>query len=122
MPGQQVSLDYYARLNVPEFSSKDVIKASYRKLALMNHPDRGGNCKLMQRINEAYDTLMKNKENYDALLRSVKFQPVAMPFDFEFKFDMSEIFAQAFTKGFDGWYQTASSNSNTTGTTATGGF
>lgn len=41
------------------------IKAAYRKLALVHHPDRGGNEEKMKEVNEAYEFLVKNKERYD---------------------------------------------------------
>lgn len=37
-----------------EFSTVDQIKAEYRRLALLYHPDRGGNTATMQEINSQY--------------------------------------------------------------------
>ena len=104
-PSQRIALDFYARINVPECSDKLTIKASYRKLALQHHPDRGGSTVLMQRINEAYDVLMKNKEAYDELLRRIKNPPV-MVFEFSFGNDWGN---------FHGWTQTQGKATTATG-------
>jgi len=98
-PGQQVSLDYYQWLNVPEFSVKEVIKASYRNLALKNHPDRGGSTKLMQRINEAYDILIKHKEAYDALLIRIRQPKIEIIFEYAFS-NVGGGWTNATTSGF----------------------
>jgi len=50
-------MDYYNILGVTKTASQADIKKAYRKLAMKNHPDRGGDEKLFQKISEAYDTL-----------------------------------------------------------------
>ena len=73
--------DYYKILKVTEDTTPEVIKSSYRALALRFHPDRNmGNEKeaegKMKVINEAYETLgdpVKRRE-YDLARRPV-FQP-----------------------------------------------
>lgn len=61
----------YEVLEIKEGSSKDEIKKAYRNLAKKYHPDQYGNNPLrdlaedkMREINEAYDYLMKNSDNY----------------------------------------------------------
>ena len=39
------------------------LKKQYKKLALANHPDRGGNVKDMQEINSEYDKLFEQLKN-----------------------------------------------------------
>jgi hypothetical protein len=39
----------------------DALKSAYRKAALKNHPDRGGDPEAMKKVNVAYDTLLKEK-------------------------------------------------------------
>jgi molecular chaperone DnaJ len=57
--------DYYEILGVPRDSDEDAIRAAYRKLAHLYHPDKTGGDKpaedKLKEINEAYDVL-KNKE------------------------------------------------------------
>ena len=50
-------MDYYKVLGVPASATQDEIKSAYRKLAMKHHPDRGGDPKKFQEIQEAYDTL-----------------------------------------------------------------
>ena len=50
-------IDYFRELELPADSSKDDIKKSYRRLAMKYHPDRGGDTKKMQQIQEAYRIL-----------------------------------------------------------------
>ena len=61
--------NHYKTLGLSNFSPITDIRRSYRKLALIHHPDRGGDADRMKEINEAYDTLMKNKAFYDSQLR-----------------------------------------------------
>ena len=50
-------MNYYNILGVNKTASPDEIKRAYRKLAMQHHPDKGGDEKTFQQINEAYDTL-----------------------------------------------------------------
>jgi curved DNA-binding protein len=50
-------MDYYNILGITKTASQEQIKKAYRKLAMKNHPDRGGDEKHFQKISEAYDTL-----------------------------------------------------------------
>lgn len=42
-------------LGIEPGSSKDEIKKAYRRLAIKHHPDKGGDPKEFQRVQEAYD-------------------------------------------------------------------
>lgn len=47
----------------------DELKKEYRRLAMMNHPDRGGNLEIMQQINAEHDKafeILKKKVNAKA--------------------------------------------------------
>jgi len=46
-----------AMLGLPSDATPDQVKAAYRRMALMHHPDRGGDTETMTEINEAYETL-----------------------------------------------------------------
>ncbi|KDO30582.1 hypothetical protein SPRG_04483 [Saprolegnia parasitica CBS 223.65] len=69
-------LDLYSILDVPPHASMDDVKAAYRKLALLHHPDRkapqgsipsGASSSFFQDVNEAYDTLssVESRTQYD---------------------------------------------------------
>ena len=49
--------DHYATLGVPRTATADEIKRAFRKLASQHHPDKGGDTKKFQDIQEAYATL-----------------------------------------------------------------
>lgn len=59
--------NYYEVLGVNENSSFDDIKKSFRKLSLKHHPDKGGDVKTFNKINEAYQVLGNDekKRQYD---------------------------------------------------------
>jgi len=65
--------DYYKVLNVKKTDSDEIIKKSYKKLAMKFHPDKAEENKKkeyekkFQEINEAYDTLSNSekKQRYD---------------------------------------------------------
>ena len=44
---------------VPTPATLDELKAQYRKLAMMHHPDRGGNLDTMKAINNEHDALFE---------------------------------------------------------------
>jgi len=50
-------MDHYSTLGVDRNSSPEDIKRAYRKLASQHHPDKGGDTKKFQEIEEAYRTL-----------------------------------------------------------------
>lgn len=60
--------DFYQTLGVAENASQDEIQKAYRKLAMKNHPDRGGDTNKFQEISQAYDTLSNpdKRAQYDA--------------------------------------------------------
>lgn len=49
--------DKYAALHLLPTAPPELVKAAYRCLAMLNHPDRGGDTRAMQAINEAYEAL-----------------------------------------------------------------
>ena len=54
--------DYYAELGVARTASADEIKRAFRKLASQHHPDRGGDTRKFQTIQEAYATLSDDQK------------------------------------------------------------
>ena len=63
-------MTYYSILGVDQSASQDDIKKAYRKLAMKNHPDRGGNADKFKEISVAYDTLSDpaKRSQYDQQL------------------------------------------------------
>lgn len=61
----------YEILGVAEGATDGVIRSGYKKMALVHHPDRGGNTDDFQRIKEAYDRLSdeRARKKYDLGLR-----------------------------------------------------
>lgn len=49
----------HAVLHLLPDAPADLVPVVYRHLAKVNHPDRGGDTREMQRINEAYETICK---------------------------------------------------------------
>lgn len=60
-------MDYYSILGVDEESSDKDIKQAFRKLSMKHHPDRGGEKKVFQKINQAYEVLrdQQKRQQYD---------------------------------------------------------
>ncbi len=50
-------MSFYEVLGVDKDASKDAIKKAYRKLAMKEHPDKGGDPEKFKKISEAYETL-----------------------------------------------------------------
>ena len=54
-------MDYYAVLKITNRNcTLEDIKKAFYKLAHIHHPDKGGDTKEFQKINEAYQWLQKN--------------------------------------------------------------
>lgn len=51
----------YSVLQVSEGASIEVVRAAYRALSLIHHPDKGGDTKSYHRIQSAYEELQKKK-------------------------------------------------------------
>ena len=49
--------DHFRVLHLRETAPVELIEASYRVLARLHHPDRGGSTEAMQAINGAYTAL-----------------------------------------------------------------
>lgn len=58
--------DLYKMLDLTENATFEEVKRSYRKKALLLHPDKGGDPELFKNINLAYETLKrKNEKTHD---------------------------------------------------------
>ena len=55
---------YYELLGVEKTATYDEIRKAFRKAALKNHPDRGGDKEKFQELNQAYEVL-SDKEKRD---------------------------------------------------------
>jgi curved DNA-binding protein len=79
----------YQTLGVNRDATSDDIKRAYRKLASKHHPDRGGDTKVFQEIQTAYDTLSdpQRRAAYDNPGFGGGFRADA-PFDFQTIFDI----------------------------------
>ena len=73
-------MDYYQILGVPPTASSDEIKRAYKKKVMQHHPDRGGNVKQFQQVQDAYEAL-SNPQKQQAHTKT--------PFS-----DFSEVFTQ----------------------------
>jgi len=51
-------------MKIPPLSSIKDIKRQYKKLAKQYHPDKMGDSKMMEKLNESYKILMDYCENY----------------------------------------------------------
>lgn len=60
-------MDYYSILGLKRNATQDDIKKAYRKLAMKNHPDRGGDSNQFAKISEAYEILSdpQKRSQYD---------------------------------------------------------
>jgi len=57
----QMALD---TLELPTFIQKEDLKKQYHFLAKKNHPDKGGDAEVMEKLNDAYTLLMKYIEEF----------------------------------------------------------
>jgi len=86
--------DFYTILGVPRTANVDEIKRAYRRLASQHHPDKGGDVKKFQEIEEAYRILSDpiTRQQYDNPRTAGPFGarpgPGQTPFDFDAIFSM----------------------------------
>lgn len=110
-----IKKNYYEILGVSESASAEEIKKAFKKAAVKHHPDRWGDKKKFQEINEAYQVIgdEKKKSQYDAY-RKGGFDPSwfwwfgggwgfgGQWFDF-WDFDIGDIMGGIFGGGFGWW-------------------
>ncbi len=100
------SQDFYQILGVQRSSSKDEIKAAYRKLALQYHPDRNkdpGAEERFKQISEAYAVLSDDdkRKQYDAYGKEGVYQRYGSEEDIFRGTDFSDVFRGTGFGGFD---------------------
>lgn len=61
----------YQILGLERSASADDIKKAYKKLAVQNHPDKGGDEKKFQEISNAYDVLSDPKKNMNMIMEDL---------------------------------------------------
>lgn len=67
------AVNYYVILGAEKSDSPKILKKKYRKLAFEFHPDRtGGNADKFKLINESYQVLSSDKDEYDRFLEDLK--------------------------------------------------
>lgn len=97
-------MDYYQILGINEGASAEDIKKAYKKLAMKNHPDRGGDTKKFQEISQAYDTLSDQNKRADYDAQRNGFNPFAGTQGMGGGFhDINDIFRFHFGQGFAGF-------------------
>lgn len=96
-------MDYYQILGVNENASQDDIKKAYKKLAMKNHPDRGGDTKKFQEISQAYDTLSDTNKRAEYDAQKNGFNPFTGGGFGPGFHDINDIFKFHFGQGFAGF-------------------
>jgi len=64
-PAQEVAGDHYAILHLLPGAPLEVVRASYKALSKIHHPDHGGDGEVMTRVNVAYKAIMGEIKNGD---------------------------------------------------------
>ena len=59
-----------------EITTHEELKTTYRKLALLHHPDKGGSVNTMQKINSEYNVIRKKFKNRPKPLKDIKVDDV----------------------------------------------
>lgn len=63
--------NYYEILELKNFANTEEIKAKYKELIKINHPDKGGKAENFEKIKKAYEILKleETKNEYDKKLK-----------------------------------------------------
>ena len=71
-------IDYYKILKLNKNDNLDKLKKNYKKLIIINHPDRGGCIEKFKEITEAYSILsnIDKKIEYDIKLNNNDFNKI----------------------------------------------
>jgi len=97
-----MSDNFYEILEIPETSSIDEIKKSYRRLSMIYHPDKNKNnpeaTSKFQKISEAYETLgdIDKKREYDAMKNNPFIKMMNVNPNGGFQNPMEDLFANLF--------------------------
>jgi curved DNA-binding protein len=95
-------MDHYQTLGVAKNATPDDIKKSYRRLASIHHPDKGGDTAMFQQIQAAYETLSDpaKRQQYDNPMPQGNpfngFPGGPGGFNFNFNGDLNDLFGQMF--------------------------
>jgi DnaJ-class molecular chaperone len=98
-----MSENFYNILEVPETASGEDIKKAYRRLSIINHPDKNKNnpdaTAKFQKINEAYEILgdQDKKKEYDLTRNNPFFKMMGNPGQTPGQNPMEDIFASFFS-------------------------
>lgn len=65
-PQQDVSTDAWSKLWLLSGAPLEVVRAVYKALSMLNHPDRGGDVEKMKDINVAYKEILGELANGDS--------------------------------------------------------
>ena len=94
--------DFYQILNIGQEASPEEIKEQYLKLALLHHPDKGGDREKFKDINLAYKILSdaKKRKKYDTSLAST-IDELRQTENRDTDYHQSDKFVKAGTEEFD---------------------
>lgn len=71
--------DAHKILGTSIYSTKEEIKAKYRALSQIWHPDNGGNTEEFKKVNEAYERLCASYPDMNEVLSKLLFQEIVKP-------------------------------------------
>lgn len=103
-------LKYYEILGVPRSASPDELKKAYKKAAMKNHPDKGGDPEKFKELAQAYEVLSdsEKREIYDRYGEDALMEGAGGGSHSQEPFNIFEsFFGGGFTGGFGGGFNSA---------------